>query len=150
MPSSLFSLERYWRTFGRTVVVLTAVAILACQEKSPEEELLKKVEPVGSWLATLQMLGQKWTANSVPASFVETTVSAARKEFKKAAEETAKSKARPEVRAPLRQLVSEAEAAGAGLLPAVEAGDRPGVAQGVARLGALHQRFEALQGPPPP
>jgi hypothetical protein len=132
------------------LAVLAALALLACQQKSPEEELLKKVEPVGSWLATLQMLGQKWNANSVPASFVETTVSAARKEFEKADEEAAKSKARPEVRAPLRQLVSEAEAACAGLLRAVEAGDRPGVAQGVARLAALHQRFEALQGPPSP
>jgi|SRR5829696_2996478 len=130
------------------LAVLAALALIACQQKSPEEELLKKVEPVGSWLATLEMLGQKWAANSVPASFVETTVSAARKAFEKAAEEAAKSAARPELRAPLGQLVSEAEAASAGLRRAVEAGDRPGVARQVALLAGLHARFEALRAPP--
>jgi hypothetical protein len=129
------------------LAVLAAVALLACQQKPPEEELLKKLEPVGSWLATLQMLGQKWNANSVPTSFVKTTLSAAGKEFEKAAEETAKSKARPAVRDPLRQLVAEAQAASADLRHAVEAADRPGVARQVGRLAALHQRFEALRGP---
>jgi len=129
------------------LAVLAAVALLACQQKSPEEELLKKVEPVGSWLATLQMLGEKWNANSVPTSFVKTTLSAAGKEFEKAAEEAAKSRARTAVRDPLRQLVAEAQAASADLRRAVEADDHPGVVRQAGRLAALHQRFEALRGP---
>jgi hypothetical protein len=129
------------------IAILAAALLLACQKKSPEEDLLHKVEPVGSWLASLQMAGEKWNANSVPTSFVKTTLSAAGKEFEKAAEEAAKSKARPAVRDPLRQLVTEAQAASADLRHAVEAGDHAGAARQAGRLAALHQRFEALRGP---
>jgi hypothetical protein len=125
----------------RTVLVLAAV--LACQHKSPEQELLDQVEPVGSWIATLQMAAEKWGANSVPTSFVKTTCKAADKDLDQAAEETAKSKARPEVRDPLRQLISQAQAAEAGLRKAAEANDRPGVSRQAGQLAALRRRFEA-------
>jgi hypothetical protein len=128
------------------VVALTAVTLPACQKKSPEEDLLKKVEPVGSWLASLEMTGRKWLANSVPTSFAKNSLSAAGKAFDKAAEETAKSEAGPEVRARLGQLVSEARAAGAGLRRGIEAGDRGAVAREVGRLAQLHRRFDAIEG----
>jgi hypothetical protein len=127
-----------------TAVIVTAM-LLACQKKSPDEELLKKVEPVGSWLASLEMAGQKWNANSVPTSFVKNISSAARKELETAAQETARSKARPELRNPLRQILTEAKAANAGLRQAVEANDRSRLAREVGRLGGLRVRFEALQ-----
>jgi hypothetical protein len=130
------------RARGGLILVLTL--ILACQPKSPEEQLLKAVQPVGSWLASLEMTGQKWSANSVPASFVRTTTAAAGKEIEKAAEEAAKSKARPELREPLRRLLAETRDASAGLSRAVDAGDRAAVTREVARLAALHARFEAL------
>lgn len=138
--------------FGRLAAALAAAALLACQQKSPEEDLMKKVEPVGSWLATLEMSGQKWAANSVPTSFVKNATSAARKQLEKSAKEVTKSPARPEVRNPVRQVIVEAQTASAGLRQAVEANDRPRLAQEVARLAGLHTRFEALQkaveGPP--
>jgi hypothetical protein len=130
---------------GGAMTLLAAVVLFACQQKSPEEDLLQKISPIGSWLASLEMTGQKWAANSVPASFVRTTVGTARKELDKAAEEAAKSKARPTVLSPVRQLVAEARAASDGLRKAVEANDRPGVAREVGRLAQLHDRFEALQ-----
>ena len=37
--------------------------------KSPEEKLLKDVEPAVSWVATLQLAGEKWLGNSVPTRF---------------------------------------------------------------------------------
>lgn len=119
--------------------------LLACQPKSPEEDLMKKVEPVGSWLASLEMTGQKWAANSVPTSFVRNMTSAARKQLEKASEEAAKSPARPTVRNPLQQVIAEARTANAGLRQAVEANDRRRLAREVARLGELHMRFEALR-----
>jgi hypothetical protein len=127
------------------MALLVAAVLLACQQKSPEEDLLKKVAPVGSWLASLEMAGQKWAANSVPASFVRTSVATAGKELDKAAKEAAKSKARPAVLSPVRQVVAEAKAASEGLSKAVEANDRAGVARAVGRLAGLHSRFEALQ-----
>ena len=127
------------------MAAVATVVLLACQEKSPEQELLKKVEPVGSWLASLEMAGQKWNANSVPTSFVKSTTSAARKELEKAAEDAAKSRARPEIRNPLRQILAEAQAANAGLRQAVEANDRSRLAREIGRLGGLRTRFEALQ-----
>jgi hypothetical protein len=133
------------RARGGLAALLAAATLVACQSKPPEEDLLKKVQPVGSWLATLEMLGQKWAANSVPASFVKTTTSAARDQFTKAAEEAAKSPARPAVRDPLRQLATEAGAASEGLWRAVEANDRSAVAREVGRLAGLKARFEALR-----
>jgi len=127
------------------VAVVTTALLLACQKKSPEEELLKKVEPVGSWLASLEMVGQKWNANSVPTSFVKSMTTAARKELETAAEEAAKSRARPDVQNPLRQILAEAEAANEGLWQAVEASDRSRLAREIGRLGGLRARFEALQ-----
>lgn len=128
----------------RALVSIAAVALLACQQKSPEEELLSKVEPAGSWVSTLEMVGQKWAANSVPTSFVRNSVSAARKEFEKVTKEAAKSEARPDLRAAVRGLVFEAQAAGEGLRRAVEANDRGAVARETSRLTALQGRFQAL------
>jgi hypothetical protein len=140
---SFFSSGLSWaRRFGG----ILAIAFLACQQKSPEEELLKQAEPVGSWLATLQMAGEKWAANSVPTSFLKNSVSAAGKEFEKVGAQAAKSRARPEIREPLRSLIADSEAASAGLRRAVEANDRSGAAREVGRVAALHARFMALMG----
>src|SRR6185295_7347277 len=113
-----------WRIAGKMAAALAAAALLACQPKPPEEDLLKKVEPVGSWLASLEMAGQKWGANSVPTSFVRSMASVAGKQLEKAVQETARSKARPEVRLPLQRVIAEAGAANAGLRQAVAANDR--------------------------
>jgi len=106
---------------------------------------LTKVDPVGSWLATLEMTGQKWGANSVPTSFVKSTTSVAGKQLEKAAREVDRSRARPGVRSPLQRLIAEAGAANAGLRQAVEASDRRRLAEEVGRLGGLRARFEALR-----
>src|ERR671928_285206 len=108
----------------RLGAIVAAAAFLACQQKSPEEELLKKVEPAGSWLASLQMTGEKWAANSAPTSFVRSSAGAARKAFEKAAEATDRSQASPELRAALRRLIGEAQAATAGLERAARTADR--------------------------
>jgi hypothetical protein len=129
---------------GLILLLFLNALIVACQSKSPEEELLKAVQPVGSWLASLEMTGRKWSDNSVPASFVRETTAAAREAIGKAAEEAGKSNARPGLRDPIRALLAEAEEAGANLGRAVEHGDRTGVAREVGRLAALHARFEAL------
>jgi hypothetical protein len=129
---------------GLILLLLLNALIVACQSKSPEEQLLKAVQPAGSWLATLEMTGRKWSANSVPASFVRATTAAACEVIGKAADEAAKSNARPGLRDPMRALLAEAEEAGANLGRAVEQGDRAGVAREVDRLAALHARFEAL------
>lgn len=140
-PSS----SRYRCIQGGLAAILAAALLLACQKKSPEEELLHKVESVGSWLASLQMAAEKWAANSLPSSFLRSSVSAARKAFEKADEESAKSRARPEVTVPLRRLIAEARAAGASLERGVEAGDRTEVARRARQLAGLRIRFEALQ-----
>jgi hypothetical protein len=131
------------RVMRRPLAIVAAALLLACQSKPPEEQLLKAAEPLGSWLATLEMAGQKWEANSVPASFVGSSVSAAGDQFDKISKEAAESEARPDLREPLRRLVAEAQNACDGLDRAVEAGDRRQVARQVARLGGLRARFEA-------
>jgi hypothetical protein len=123
-------------------ILVAAMLFAACQHKSPEQDLLDKADPAGSWIATLQMAGEKWTANSVPTSFVKTTCKAADKDLDQAALEAAKSKARPGVRDPLRQLISQTQSSGKSLRQAAAANDRPEVARQAGRLAALRQRFE--------
>ncbi len=130
------------RAILAAAVVLSTV-VAACGHKSPEQELVDQAAPVSAWIAALQMAGEKWTANSVPASFVETTSKDAGQDLDGAAGEAAKSRARPEVREPLRQAISEAADAGKRLRRAAAAGDRPEAARQAARLAALHQRLEA-------
>src|SRR5947199_255746 len=122
-------------------ILVFAILLAACQHKSPDQELLDKADAVGSWIATLQMAGEKWLANSVPTSFVKSTCKEADKDLDQAGDETRKSKARPEVRVPLRQLISQARAAGASLRQAVAANDRPGVAREAGRLAALRRQL---------
>jgi hypothetical protein len=126
-------------------LVLAMGALLACQSQSPEEELVQQARPAGSWLATLRWTGEQWAANSVPESFVRTTLDAAKKDFDQIADAAKKSQARPEVRQPLQGILDEGTAAGAALEKAVEADDRPGVTRQVARLAALQARFNAWQ-----
>src|SRR5581483_6385852 len=93
------------RPFVRTALAVAAGLCLACSSQSPEEKLLDTAQTATSWVATLRMTGEQWTANSVPTSFVETTVEAAREDLKKEADDAASSKAPPEVRDPFRQAV---------------------------------------------
>lgn len=140
------------RPTGRpvTAVVMAAVAVAAalsvsCQKQNPEQDLLQKVEPVGSWLAALRMTGEKWTANGVPAAFVRTTAEAARGPLEQAAQDDEDSKARPAVRDPLRQLISESRTAGDRLRRAAESDDRKAAQPVLQELAALQARFAEIR-----
>jgi hypothetical protein len=130
---------------GGIALAVAASLLLACSSQSPEEKLLDTAKPAASWVATLRMVGEEWIANSVPESFVKSTVGEARKDLGKVADEAGKSSARPEVKLPLQRLMHEARAAGSGLEKAVEAGDRPGVTRQVGRIAALQGELAAWQ-----
>lgn len=132
-------------------IFVAAVLLAACRHQTPEQDLLDKADPAGSWISTLQMAGEKWIANSVPTAFVKTTWQAAREDLQQTARDAADSKARPEVRDPLRRLIAETRAAGFSLLQATEANDRPGAARQAGRLAGLRKQLEAWKksvGPP--
>ena len=139
---------------GRRYRAIFAAAVLfaACRHQTPEQDLSDKADPAASWIATLQMTGEKWIANSVPTAFVKTTWQAAREDLQQTARDAADSKARPEVRDPLRRLIAETRAAGFGLLQATEANDRPAAARETGRLASLSKQFAAWKkksvGPP--
>ena len=126
-------------------LAMAASLLLACSSQSPEEKLVDTARPAASWIATLRMAGEEWIANSVPKSFVKSTIDEARKDLAKAADEAEKSPARSAVKLPLQRLMHEARAAGSGLEKAVEAGDRPGVARQVGRIVALQGELAAWQ-----
>lgn len=132
-------------------IFVAAVLLAACRHPSPEQDLVDKADPAASWISTLQMTGEKWIANSVPTSFVKTTWQSAREDLQQTAQDAADSKARPEVRDPLRRLIAETRAAGFSLFQATEANDRPGAARQAGRLAELRKQFEAWKksvGPP--
>ena len=81
-----------------------AIALLvACSHKSPDEQLTQDFQPVKSWQATVQLLGEKWHARSVPASFVRSTIAAAEKEYDATAKKIDQSKADKDLRDRLRR-----------------------------------------------
>jgi hypothetical protein len=133
------------RPLVRTALAVAAGLCLACWPQSPEEKLLDQAQTASSWVATLRMTGERWGTNSVPTSFVKTTVKVARAELKKEADDAAKSKAPPEVRDPFRQAVTAAGAAAGSMRSAAETNDRPGMARVVARLAALQAALDALR-----
>ncbi|HYU36103.1 MAG TPA: hypothetical protein VEW48_28420 [Thermoanaerobaculia bacterium] len=129
---------------GKIAMVTAAVAFLACQQQTPEQELIRKTDAVGPWLAALQMAGEKWTVNSVPARFVRTSVDAAQKAFTKAARETGRSAARAGLRDHLGRLIAGGQAESARLRQAVAAQDRRAAVPAIRALAALSADFEAL------
>ena len=140
---SFFSLGL--RSLLRTALAAALGLCLACSSKSPQEKLLDTAQTASSWIATLRMTGEQWGANSVPTSFVETTVKAARSELEKEADDAAKSKAPADLRDPFRQIVTEAREVAKRLSQTAEENDRPGVAREAGRLAALQAQLQALQ-----
>jgi hypothetical protein len=132
-------------TAGMITVIAISALLVSCGHQTPEQELIQKVEPVGSWLAALQMTGEKWTANGVPKAFVRTSVEAARGPFADAAQAAAESSARPAVRDPLRRLIAAGAAESDRLQRAAAADDRKAAGPVISRLAALHSSFSALQ-----
>jgi hypothetical protein len=130
---------------------LLALLLVACSSQSPTEKLAKTADPVGSWLATLQMTAEAWSENRVPTHFAQDTATAADKKLAKIAKEAAKSPAAPAVREPLRRLVDDAETATHALEALLDRGDRHAARAAAARLQALGDRFDAwkqsVEGP---
>jgi hypothetical protein len=129
----------------RAALAVAAGLCLACAQRSPEEEILDQAETAISWIATQRMTGEQWSANSVPTSFVETTVEAAREELGKEADDAGRSKASAAVRDPFRQALASAREAGKSLRRAARANDRPAVAREIGRLASLQKTLETLR-----
>lgn len=124
---------------------LLFVALLfaaACSHKPPDEKLLDDVEPAASWAASLQLIGEKWLANSVPAAFVKNSADAARKSIEKTAKQIDQSQASADLRQALRRDAVEVMQAAEQLEAAVDKGDRSGVERATKRLEATAKDFE--------
>jgi len=121
------------------------VALVGCHRQPPAVRLAEQAEPVGSWLATLQMTAEAWTANSVPTHFARDTVEAAKKEIEKAAGAARSSAAPRAVRDPLRSLLAESQRTTQELRAALERGDRRAAPALAARFRALADRLDAWE-----
>jgi hypothetical protein len=118
---------------------------IACGTQPPVQKLAKDAEPVGSWIATLQMTAEKWGSNSVPAHFARDTVKSAAKQLEKAATTADESPAPPAVRDPLRQLITQSRAATSDFQRVIAAGDRRRASDAAARFQALGDAFDHWQ-----
>src|SRR4051794_7188134 len=130
---------------GAAVLVCVAIASGACSHQPPAAELGDQVKPIGSWLATLQMTSEAWSANSVPAHFARDTVEAAKAAMVKAASAAERSDAPPEVREPLRRLLADALRAARELAGALAHEDRRAAPLFAARFHALAARFDTWE-----
>src|SRR5437867_4944466 len=127
----------------RWVILLLLIA--ACSHKTPEQKLLDDVDPAASWVATLQLAGEKWLADSVPTSFVRGCVGGAEKEFDKTSKAIGKSPARPALRDKIRRQIEIARAAAGHLKEAVQKNDRLAVADSVKQFAAAHAALQDSQ-----
>src|SRR5436309_5678 len=129
----------------RRCVILVLLLLAACSHKTPEQKLLDDVDPAASWVATLQLAGEKWLADSVPTSFVRGCVGGAEKEFDKTSKAIGKSPARPALRDKIRRQIEIARAAAGHLKEAVEKNDRLAVADSVKQFAAAHAALQDSQ-----
>jgi hypothetical protein len=126
-------------------VLILCAALAACRQQSPEQKLLKDIDPAASWIATLQFAGEKWLANSVPTQFVRATVHAAQKDLKKTTRTVDQSQASQSLRDTVRHQIDAATAAAAVVDRAVQDDDRRTVAMSVQRFAAAHEVLRKLE-----
>jgi hypothetical protein len=129
----------------RHLVLFFCVAIAACGHKTPEQKLLDTIDPADSWIATLQLTGEKWLANSVPTRFVRSTVDAAKKDFEKVGKALDQSDAPRPMILTVRHQLEVATAAAGDVSQAVQKNDRRTVEMSVRRFAAAHAALQQLQ-----
>ena len=121
----------------RPLCVALAIALCACQQKSPDERLKDTAKDTASWAASLSFTAEEWAMNSVPKRFVRTSVDAADKALEKTQKDIAKSDGsralRDRVAADVAGVKREAEA----LRAAAERSDRLAAVSISARLNTL-------------
>ena len=130
---------------GMIAAIAVALGLLCCQKQTPEQELAQKTEAVGSWLATLQMAGEKWSVNSVPGAFVRTSAETADSAFDKAEQAVSESAALPEIREGFRQVIAAGKMESGRLRRAVATADRAAALPVAGRLKDLKARLDALR-----
>jgi hypothetical protein len=121
-----------------TCALALAVLLVACRQ-SASEKLAAAIEPAGSWLASLQLVAERWNENAVPTTFARNTLDAGREQLASAAAAAADSGAPAPVVQPVRRLLARADGLCAGFAAALERGDR-------AEAAAAALQFHQLRG----
>ena len=103
---------------------LFAILLIAACSQKPEQQL----QEAASWSATLQLTAEKWLDNSVPSSFVRSTVDAAMKSVEKT---STKSPA-----------IDKLIAASGDFRHAIETNDRHAVAACAARFAEVSRELK--------
>jgi hypothetical protein len=134
-----------WRPAVRSrVIVICAIFLTACQQKSPEEKLIKDVGPAVSWAASLQYTTEKWLANSAPKAFVRASAEAGEKAFEKAQKSVAESKADSKLRSAIATQLDVSRDAANDLQDALKRGDRRAAAHAMTRFASAHEALEQI------
>jgi len=111
----------------RRHLLLALLLIAACNPQP--------VEQASSWVATLQLTGERWLGNSVPASFARATIDAAVQALQSAD------------RSDIAPQVAVARAAAGDMQNAIEKNDRRAVARAVQRLAEVHAQLQKAESP---
>jgi hypothetical protein len=130
---------------GRSTIIVLVLAALSCRQTSPDQKLVESLGPSASWVRSLQMIGEKWLANSVPENFVRTAVAAADKDFQKAEKGAAASRADQALRSRIVRDLHEARAITATLRAGARANDRRIAERAIRRVPALSRELDSLE-----
>lgn len=129
----------------RGVALILLFCVAACGQKSPEEQLVKSVDKAAAWIPSLQMVAEKWIANSVPRSFARSAAEAAKKEFDKAQKQVDQSKAKRELRDSLRRDLQRGSDFASALRRAAEDGNPKEIVKAIGTLSPVKDDFDAIQ-----
>ena len=130
---------------SRRYVFCATLLLAACSHNTPDQQLIEAADPAASWVATLQLAGENWLANSAPTSFVRATIGSALKAFDKTGKTIAQSQARRELREEIRRPLEVAQAAAGDLDHAIEKGDRRAAAEAVRRFAEASAALRHVQ-----
>jgi hypothetical protein len=125
-------------------IAIIGILLVSCTAKSPDAKLAKSLDPAASWMAGLAMIGEKWTANSVPRAYVAKSLDAADDEFDKTVKSVRQSDATPPFQKAVLTQLEVAQASSALMRTALASNDRSGVMRNCRELAGAGRRLSAI------
>jgi hypothetical protein len=125
-------------------LAVIGILVAACSGQSPDAKLAKSLDAPASWMSGLAMIGEKWSANSVPRAYVEKSLDAAADEFDKTTKSVRESNASPLLRNAVLKQLAAAQASSSSMRGAIEANDRARVARDSRELADAGKQLSEI------
>ena len=131
------------RVRRRTPITFLAVAgAIACA--SPSDRVVNELEDARSWIATVELVGSRWSDNRVPARYARRTIEESLDALHAASQSLSSDRARREATGSARARIDHARQIAQSLLSSIERNDRRATTGPIAQLGRERKALDSL------